>query len=329
MAEKRVDRVERLTNLLALLLESNRALTMIEIVGELVGQYPDTDRARRAAFERDKAALRDLGVPIETDSTLGGSGSPARYRIDRRAYELADLDLDADERRALQIAVAAVRTDTSAGRDAIWKLGGSASGETVAVTAVVPDRPELPVLRTAIARRAPISFDYRGASRTVEPWGLLLRGGFWYVVGHDHLRDDKRTFRVDRFDGGADGIAVGAPGSFQRPASFDPRDAFPVDPKQIGHAPTDGIVALVRVDATRADAIARELGAERVVERHPDGSLDVEVPASNLDAFRSWVLGLLDHAVVLGPPDVRDAIVAWLRQIATEHAGADDSGATS
>jgi predicted DNA-binding transcriptional regulator YafY len=328
VAEKRVDRVERLTNLLALLLEATSPLTMIEIVGELVGQYPEGERARRAAFERDKAALRDLGVPIETDNTLGGSGSPARYRIDRRSYELADLDLDADERRALQIAVAAVRTDTSAGRDAIWKLGGSASGETADVTAVVPDRPELPVLRTAIARRAPISFDYRGASRTVEPWGLLLRGGFWYVVGHDHLRDDKRTFRVDRFDGGADGIEVGAPGSFERPAAFDPRDAFPVDPKQIGHAPSDGIVALVRVDRTRADAIARELGPDRVVARHADGGLDVEVPASNLDAFRSWVLGLLDHAVVLGPPDVRESIVAWLRQFAVPD-GVERPGATS
>ena len=96
-----------------------------------------TNETSRAAFERDKAALRDLGVPIETESDLG-QGSPGRYRIDRRAYELTDLELDADERRALQVAVAAVRTDTSAGRDAIWKLGGSAIGEVGAVSRSAP-----------------------------------------------------------------------------------------------------------------------------------------------------------------------------------------------
>ena len=42
----------------------------------------------------------------------------------------------------------------------------------------------------------------------------------------------------------------------------------------------------------------------------------VSVPASNLPAFRSWVLGLLDHAVVLEPVDVRAHIVTWLAAVA-------------
>jgi len=288
---------------------------MIEIVGELAGQYPVDERNQRAAFERDKAALRDLGVPIETESDLG-QGSVATYRIDRRAYELSDLDLDADERRALQIAVAAVRTGTSAGRDAIWKLGGSASGEMGAVSAVLPDRPELPVIRAAVANRSTITFGYRGEERRVDPWGLLLRGGFWYVVGHDHGRGAKRTFRIDRFDAGSEGIQSGPVGSFERPASFDPRDAFPADPKQIGHAAEDGLMSIVRIDGDRAAAIEREVGSNRVVQRNDDGSIDVEVAASNIEAFRSWVLGLLDHAVVISPPPIRDEIVGWLTKLA-------------
>ena len=62
-----VDRVERLTNLLALLLETNEPLSLIEIAGELRGQYPEGEVARRQAFERDKAAWRDIGVPIEQE----------------------------------------------------------------------------------------------------------------------------------------------------------------------------------------------------------------------------------------------------------------------
>ena len=319
MAERRVDRVERLTNLLALLLETSQPLTMIEVCGELAGQYPDEERNRRAAFERDKAALRDLGVPIETESNLG-QGTPATYRIDRRAYELSDLDLDADERRALQVAVAAVRTDASAGRNAIWKLGGSTAGEVGPVSAVLPDRPELPIIRAAVANRSTITFVYRDEQRLVDPWGLLLRGGFWYVVGHDHGRDAKRTFRIDRFGGSSDDIEVGPVGAFERPESFDPREAFPTDPKQIGHAVGDGLMAVVRIDDERAPAVEREVGSDRVIDRHADGSIDVQVAASNIDAFRSWVIGLLDHAVVISPPQVRSAIMDWLAAVSARSA---------
>ncbi len=46
-------RVERLTNLLALLLETAQPLSLVEIAGVLAGQYPDGENARRGAFERD------------------------------------------------------------------------------------------------------------------------------------------------------------------------------------------------------------------------------------------------------------------------------------
>lgn len=311
-----VDRIERLTNLLALLLETNEPLSLVQIASELDGQYPDDDKARRAAFERDKAALRDIGVPIDNEIVAGGPyAGQTRYRVDRRAYELDDLSLEPDEMRALQVAVAAVHTGSGVGQDAIWKLGGALGEERPAVSASMPDRPELPLIRSAVATRSTIEFSYRGEPRRVDPWGLLLRGGFWYVIGHDHDRGEQRTFRVDRFDGGVAGIAIGDPGSYDRPASFDPRSAFPADPKQIGHSAADGVEATIRIDTVRAAAVERELGADRVVAREPDGIV-VRVPASNLPAFRSWVLGLLDHAVVLDPPDVREHVVDWISSVA-------------
>ena len=116
-----VDRVERLTNLLALLLETSRPLTLVEIAGELEGQYADKESTRRAAFERDKAALREIGVPIESTVLSGGQAGISAYWIDRDRYELTDLHLEPDEMRALQVAVAAVRP--TQGREALWKLG--------------------------------------------------------------------------------------------------------------------------------------------------------------------------------------------------------------
>src|SRR6185295_7355800 len=105
-----VDQLERTTNLLALLLETRVPLTLDNIVNQLAGQYPTGQTALRGAFERDKGLLRDIGVPIETEVLRGSSAGQTGYRVDRDRYELRDLDLTEDERRALQIAVAAART---------------------------------------------------------------------------------------------------------------------------------------------------------------------------------------------------------------------------
>ena len=305
------DRVERLTNLLALLLETTKPLTLVEIAGELEGQYPEKDTTRRAAFERDKSALREIGVPIESVVLAGDQAGMTAYWIDRHRYELGDLDLDPDEMRALQVAVAAVRP--ARGREALWKLGLDADERDVAVSAMVPELAGLPVLREASAGRATVEFDYRGTPRRLDPYGLLLRGGFWYVVGHDHTHDELRTYRVDRIAGD---VSAGASGAFDRPKGFDLRAAFPVDPKLLGADGDEDAVAVVRVDGARAAGVERELGPDRVTRRLDDGSVEVAVPCAHLPAFRSWVLGLLDHAEVVSPPEVRQAIVSWLQQLA-------------
>lgn len=306
-----VDRVERLTNLLALLLETHEPLTLVQIASELAGQYPEKEANRRAAFERDKAALREIGVPIETQVLTAQHAGATGYWIDRGRFELADLDLDDDEKRALQVAVAAIRP--SAGQDALWKLGADAlDAGASAVTAYLPEVPGLAVLRDAAARRATVSFRYRDKDRQLDPYGLLLRNGFWYVVGRDHDHDEQRTYRVDRIDGDVD---AGGRDSFERPAGVDLHAAFPDDPKLVGSDDPEA-VARVLVDAPRAARVERELGSARVLVRRADGAVEVEVPCANGLAFRSWVLGLAEHAEVLDPPERRADVVAWLRSMA-------------
>ena len=317
------DRVERLTNLLALLLETPEPVTLVEIAGELAGQYPEREQARRAAFERDKAALRGIGVPIDAEVVVGGpyAGS-TRYRVDRSKYELDGLHLDADETRALQVALAATRPRSSSGQEALWKLGGGLAEGPGHIGAVVPDAAGLPVLRTAVSGARRVEFRYRDVDRRVDPWGLLLRNGFWYVVGFDHVRGERRTYRVDRIDGDIE-ILEDAP--FERPADFDVRDALPADPKLLGATDDDLPVARVRVSAVRAGAARRELGDDRVVAEHDDGSIDVLVPCANRIAFRSWLLGHLVEAEVVEPADLRAEVVAWLRDTIAASAGSSGS----
>lgn len=313
-----MDRVERLTNLLALLLETTRPLTLVEIAGEMGDQYPERLPTLRAAFERDKAALREIGVPIESEVLTGGRAGASAYWIDRDRYELSGLHLDPDETRALQTAFAAVRsssgTGITAGEEALWKLGSERVDAGLAVTAHVPELPSLPTLRDATARRATVRFEYHDRVRQLDPFGLLLRNGFWYVLGRDHGHDEQRTYRVDRIQGEVTVLVPDA--SFERPAGFDPRAAFPSEAKHFGVVDDDSVVARVRISPERAVIIEREVGSERVVRRATDGSIDIDVPCANMGAFGSWVLGLVDHAEVLSPPEVRGAVTARLQAIA-------------
>jgi predicted DNA-binding transcriptional regulator YafY len=59
-----------------------------------------------------------------------------------------------------------------------------------------------------------------------------------------------------------------------------------------------------------------DLGDESVMERHDDGAVVVELRVVNREAFRTWVLGLLEHAEVLAPPELRADVIEWLREIA-------------
>ncbi|HEY4331535.1 MAG TPA: WYL domain-containing protein [Ilumatobacteraceae bacterium] len=304
--------LERLTNLLALLLETRRPLTLQQIAAELRGLYPTNETALRGAFERDKSVLRELGVPIEQHVLGGDEAGKTAYRIDRRRYELADLDLTEDERHALQLAVAAVRSDEAWGQEGLFKLGVGGDRPSRAVAATVPTFAALPPLREAVAERATVRFDYHDTARALDPYGLLLRDGYWYVIGFDHGHAAVRTFRVDRIEGN---VAVGDGESFIRPAGFDIREVFPADPKLLGEADGDVSRATVRVAAGRAALVAGEVGDDAVSRRLDDGSIEVEVPCVNRDAFRSWVLGLTEHAVVVGPPTVRADVVQWLGEI--------------
>lgn len=303
------DKLERLTNLLTQLLDTPRPLTREELVSRLAGQYPADATAQRTAFERDKALLRDEGVPIDTVVLDSGA---VGYRVQRRRYELPDLGLEPDELVALHLAVAAVRTGGTWGEEALWKLG-DAEGAAMPPLASVPALPALPALHRAGHEGAIVSFTYRDERRTVDPWGLLFRNGFWYLVGFDRTRGAERVFRVDRI---ADGdVEVGEPGSATaRPAGAEVRRALPAEAWEIGEG--ERIDAEVLVDDVAAGRVVRELGEDRVVARRRDGSVVVRIAVTNRPAFRSWLLGLLERAEVLRPPELRAEVVDWLRRIA-------------
>ena len=284
------DRLERLVNLTATLLETRRPLTLEELSERVEPRYPDELTARRRQFERDKETLRELGIPIRVE-TADGFGSEQAYRIHPDDYYLPELELSEAELAALHVAVTAVRLEGGAGREGLAKLGGLAGEGADSPLAQLDVTPGLAALFDAVSRHAPVTFRYRGDDRHLDPYGVVLRFGHWYVVGHDHDRDAPRAFRVDRIEGEAE---LGPPGSFMPPAGVDPADYVRADPMTYGEdQPLD---AHVLVDAPRAGWVVEQLGEPAVLERRPDGAVVVTLPVVNRAAFRAWVIDLLDHA---------------------------------
>jgi predicted DNA-binding transcriptional regulator YafY len=308
-----VHQLERVTNLLALLLSTRRHLTFDEIRNELRGQYPDNLVAARAAFERDKAILRDEGIPISSEVQGGDKAGITGYRIDRSAYELGDLQLTGHEAAALRIAVSALRMGQSWGEEALWKVdmdsGLKASPQPV-VQASLPVDQKLPSLHDAMSRLQVVSFTYNGRTRELEPFGLLARSGWWYLVGNDRSVNAMRTFRVDRI---SSEVVLLEGETFERPADFDVRTSFPADLKELPDSiDVGGDIAKVLIDATDVNTVLGQYGPDALVERQSDGSATFAIPCANVQAFEHWLLGFLDRAEVLEPAKLRQHVVEWL-----------------
>jgi proteasome accessory factor B len=302
------DRLERLLNLTAALLNASRALTSADIAQQVPG-YPayDDKTTFRRAFERDKESLRDMGIPIRTIELAGSDPPEQGYVIRREDYALRDPGLEPDELAAVHLATAAVRLEGLPGTEAVWKLGGAPDVGPGAAVAALPTIPQLVPLFRAVADRAPVTFEYRSEQRTVNPYRLAFTRGHWYLDGWDHGREDDRQFRLDRIPGD---VTVGEAGTFERPDAIDPRAS---EPWELGDEPP--VTARLRIDGDRAGWALDHLSNATVVEETDDGTVVIDLTVTNRDAFRSFVLGFLDHAEVLAPEELRSELVDWLKAL--------------
>ncbi|MBP7928440.1 MAG: WYL domain-containing protein [Acidimicrobiia bacterium] len=291
-----IDRFERLTNLLALLLDTRRPLPLSEIVERISG-YPDSKASYRRQFERDKDALRGIGVPIRTQQL--GEGDVGYY-VDPDEYYLPDLGLTEAESRALQLAAVSMHRGSGSYDSAVWKVGGNPESEDSLATQI-PTSPHLATFVDAVRERRSLAFSYKDAVRKLEPSALALRGGNWYATGRDIDRDAPRSFRLDRVDQILD---VGQPGTFEPEPDLELRLDQPA--WRLGDAAPATVT--VRFDPDYASLARSRASSEEAVVR-ADGSVDIEFSVTNWDALRSFVLEFLEHAEVLSPPSARERFI--------------------
>lgn len=298
---------QRLLNLIIGLSNTRHRLTRAQIRDSIEGYAPApsgadqetldaADAAFERMFERDKKALRELGIPLETvvDPT---HGDEIGYRIRPAEAAMPSIELSAAELAVVGLAAdywqdAVLGADA---RQAVMKLASSAehgprvelpfAGRATRVQDAVA------VLIEAVADRQAVRFEYSSASggtgtRTVEPWKVIFRGGVAYVVGRDRDREDARIFRVQRIGGSVS--RLGAVGGYEIPEEI---------PLGLLAATTTRHTARVAVRPESAHALRRR-GTPAGVE--PGWDL-IDVDYTHEDALRAEVLALGGSARIVAP----------------------------
>lgn len=210
---------------------ATRVLALLEILQDR-GLVPADELARRLdvdarAVRRYVTALREMDIPVE--SVRGRYGG---YRL-ARGVRLPPLMLADDEAVAVAVALATGKQE-QAGEPgptdrALVKLNRVLPAPlrqrvtvliaaTSATTGPLTPEPHLVLtLAAAVHSRRTVRIEHIRGAREVDPYGLVVHTRRWYLVGHDHLRDAIRMYRLDRIGGAAE-----LPGRFTPPDGFDP-----------------------------------------------------------------------------------------------------------
>ncbi|KAB2591404.1 helix-turn-helix transcriptional regulator [Streptomyces arboris] len=298
--------------------------------GELAERLDVSPRTVRRDIDR----LRELGYPVEASrGSLGG------YRLVAGAA-MPPLVLDDEEAVAIAVGLRAGAGHAIEGVDeasvrALAKLEqvlpsrlrhrvSALQNATVPLTrgdGATIDPQTLTTLASAATGQERLRFSYRSGDgtetkRQVEPCRLVSTGRRWYLVAYDLLREDWRTFRVDRV---SEPYATGArftprPLPVEGGGGAEPEDAARYFARSMaGRQPELRLDVRFRAPAEFVAArLPSTLGVpEPEPGSGPDGEDGCRLRSSSTDSLE-WVamrLALVDcEFAVQGPPQ----LVAYL-----------------
>jgi proteasome accessory factor B len=314
-----MDRTERLLDLVALLLDSREPISWSELREAFPEDYgKGSDEAAERKFERDKAELLELGIPIAY--VQGDDDLRDGYVVDRETYYLPEVGLNPEELAVLYTAgSAALASGAFPGSQdlahALRKIGffaesGISAPRVRVELGSVPGGTEvsqkLESLWAAASTRKWVQMSYyspRGnevTHRKVDPYGLALRQGVWSVVGHCHLRGGLRTFHVHRIR------ELQVNGTKPRSPDFEVPEGFKLDDFVASHPWQFRIHAAMPVELSLSGELSPQKDG-----LFPGG----EGSADKFVVKATYLEGLLRHALALGagcqvlsPPE---AVAQW------------------
>jgi predicted DNA-binding transcriptional regulator YafY len=270
---------------------------------------------------RDVDRLRELGYPVEADRGVDGG-----YQLAAGAA-LPPLAVDDDEAVALAIGLRAAAQGAVAGIEdssirALAKIAqimpprlrrrvDALSAVTVPAvwgSRIAVDAGVLTTVAQACRNEERMRFSYtaRGAETTerhVEPLKLVSLGRRWYLVAFDVVRDDWRSFRVDRL---ADPSSTGI--------RFHPRELPAEDAATFVRAGIESMPAAHAVEVlihASAATVRTALGRWATVEEAADDRCVLRMTVDSLD-WPALALGAVRAEFeVLSPPELVEHIREW------------------
>lgn len=298
-----------------------RVLALLELLQTHPGltgtQLADSLGTDVRTVRRYTAHLRELGIPVESDRGRYGG-----YRL-ARGYRMPPLVLTNDEALAVVLGLLAgerlgMSSTAPAGAGALAKIERvlpqalreslAAMRETLSFTAGTVDAqaPETGVLLAlAQASRSHhrVALRYQSwrqdhSERELDPYGVVFHAGRWYVVGHDHLRDSLRTFRIDR-------IASITPrnATFTTPAGFDPVTHVTAT---LARAPYRWQVEIL-IDGPPGEIARRLPNSVATLTARPNGVL-MRARAERLDGMARLLASLEWPFTIHSPDELRQAL---------------------
>jgi predicted DNA-binding transcriptional regulator YafY len=172
--------------------------------------------------------------------------------------------------------------------------------------------PLLKTLRRAVRENCRVSMIYHGGSnpngelRELDPYALLYRWGWWYVIGFCHLRQDMRYFRVDRI---AELNLTGQ--TFSTHADFDVHAYVALEWQNMPQ-----IQVRMRFAPRFAHLAKAGRGYWDTLEEQSDGAAVVMFRAPDIYAAASSALAYGPAVTVWEPLEVRQMVKEWAQAAA-------------
>ncbi len=275
-------------------------------------------------FERDKDDLRAMGLCIESDSE-------GTYRLDTSATFAEKIELSAAETAAVRAVGLALLDDPAFPfaedlRFALAKIATAVEQPDAPVMASTADeRPAdqgaaVATLERAVTVRKRVTFEYvnsLGESKhhEVEPYGLFVRDGRWYLVGRDIIIDQPRTYTIARLDELV--VESGRPKTpdFERPADFDVARFIHL-PFQYGPEAFEVELRFDSANAWRARGLSAGVGT---LESAPDSTVVWRVAARNPRRLMRWVVENGPGITIVTPPRLAEELATALACVAETH----------
>ena len=308
-------KIERLINLTIALLATQRYLTKSEIFRTVDG-YEGSAETKERMFERDKDDLRTLGITIDVGSFDPIFNDEAGYRIRSENYQLDLGEITPTEISLLSLAADAWQgaAFADAAQSAILKLSSiGVPADPIDIPGLSPklsnSSADLETVTAAIASSDYLIFDYLATNlesqeRTIIPFALSNRTGFWYVSGVDQEIQEVRTFRLDRVQGEIKHRKNKDP--FEFPASFELSEA---DKGEIHRT------AVIDVRKSKGYALRR-----LAISVKDLGEWDqIKVPIHSLETLGAEILWHGEDVFVHEPSDLREYIVKQLHALVSNH----------